>query len=352
MNRLRAYRDLEGLNQHGLGEVLGLSPQMVSAVESGRRPFNGDLRALGYGPDRLALPDMSEPLHRHRASTPAAAKKRAHELLRLAGEVFAELRDRTERAPEVLLDRYPPPPNLDAIEDLAVEVRWMLGHEQAGPIQNLTSAVERAGVCLIPIVGLPGIDGLSAWVNSVPVIGLSTAVPGDRFRFSLAHELGHLLFHARRTDYTEPQANRFSGALLFPQAEFDAAMPDRPHLRHFVSLKSSWGLAVSALVYRAHELGYVDDARYRALQIQMSKWRKSEPGEFSPVHGQLFARLVDINGGHTVVASSLGVNEQHLRDLTNWSHLRLASRTGSSAPVHAASGQHGWAARAEALKPL
>ena len=324
MNRLRAYRDIEGLSQQELSDKLGLSPQMVSAIESGRRPFGGDLRKLGYGPDRLQLPDMSEPLHRHRTSTTATSKKRAKELLRLAGEVFAELRDRTDRAPALLLDRYPPPTDFDALEELAIEVRCSLGFDETGPIQNLTAAVERAGVCIVPIVGLKGIDGLSAWVNDVPVIGVSPSVPGDRFRFTLGHELAHLLFHSRRAEYTEGEANRFSGALMIPRSPFDAAMTERPQLRDFIALKSSWGVAVSALVYRAHELDYIDDARYRSLQIQMSKWRRSEPGAFQPAVGQLMGRLTEVNGGTAAVAAALEVNERHLASLTNWSHLRAA----------------------------
>lgn len=312
------------MNQQELGDLLGLSPQMVSAVESGRRAFSGSLHAIGYSDDRMALPDMSAPLHRHRASTRATTKKRAQELLRLAGEVFGELSDRTERAPQLMLERHTPPMSLDELEDLAVDVRCSLEHEEQGPIRNLTAAVERAGVCLVPIAGLEGIDGISAWVNGVPVIGLSPHVPGDRFRFSLSHELGHLLFHARKTDSTEGEANRFAGALLFPQSEFDAAMPERPTLRDFIALKSSWGMAVSAIVYRAHELDYIDDARYRALQIQMSKWRKHEPGTFEPVHGNLVQRLVEVNGGPDAVAADLGVNRQHLSELLNWSHLRAA----------------------------
>lgn len=324
MNRLRAYREIEGITQSELGEILGISPQMVSAIESGRRVFSGDLGAIGYSPDRFTLPTMSAPLHRHRASTTATAKKRAQELLRLAGEVFSELCARTDRAPRLTVERQPPPTSLEDLEELAVEVRYLLEHEERGPIRNMTAAVERAGVCLIPMGGLPGIDGLSSWVNGTPVIGLSPTVPGDRFRLSLGHELAHLLFHTKKTDQSEHEANRFSASLLIPRAEFDAAMPDRPQLRDFISLKASWGVSVAALVYRAHELGYIDDARYRSLQIQMSKWHKSEPGTFEPVHGHLLARLVDVNGGPSTVASEIGVNKRHLLDLLNWSHLRLA----------------------------
>ncbi len=324
MNRLRAYRDIEGIGQDDLGKLLGLSPQMVSAIEGGRRGFIGDLAALGYSNARLELPEMSEPLHRQRASTKVASRKRAHELLRLAGEVFRELCGRTERAPHVALDPLPAPVSVDEIEELAIDVRFTLRHEETGPIRNLTAAVERAGVCIIPIVGLDGIDGLSSWVNGVPVIGISPSVPGDRFRLTLGHEMGHLLFHTRPGSTTESEANRFASALLFPQSEFDAQMLDRPQLRDFVSLKSSWGVSVAALVYRAHELDHIDDRRYRALQIQMSKWRKAEPATFPPVHGELMNRLVVANGGTDAVARELGVNRKHLQQLQKWSHLRVA----------------------------
>jgi hypothetical protein len=68
----------------------------------------------------------------------------------------------------------------------------------------------------------------------------------------------------------------------------------------------------------------LDDRRYRALQIQMSKWRKSEPGTFTPAFGQLFPRLIEVNGGVADVASKLGLNKTHVAQLTNWTHLRVA----------------------------
>jgi Zn-dependent peptidase ImmA (M78 family)/transcriptional regulator with XRE-family HTH domain len=324
MNRLRAYRAIEGISQEELGDLLGLSPSMISMIEGGRRPFGGDLAALGYSNERFELPEMSEPLHRQRASASATAKKRAQELLRLAGEVFRDLRARTERAPHLTLEPFPPSTSNTDIDELATEVRYALRHEEAGPIRNLTAALERAGVCVVPIVGLDGMDGLSSWVAGVPVIGVSPSVPGDRFRLTLGHELAHLLLHTRRTETTEGEANRFASTLLFPSPEFDAQMPSRPQLRDFVGLKSSWGVSVAALVYRAHEMEFIDDRRYRQLQIQMSKWRRSEPGTFQPVHGELMNRLVEANGGLTDVARDLGVRRSHLIELCNWSHLRVA----------------------------
>jgi Zn-dependent peptidase ImmA (M78 family) len=297
---------------------------MVSAIESGLRPLTVDLSLLGYAEDRFTLPDMSAPLHRQRADTTVGTMLRAKELLRLAGELYLELRARTKGTPTTTIERLSRPRSVEEIEELAVEVRFMLSQDEHGPIRNLTAAVERAGVCLVPIVGLPRIAGLSSWVNGVPVIGISPEMPGDRFRFSLAHELGHLLLHLRKDENTETDANRFAGAILIPQADFDDAMPERPFLKDFISLKSSWGMAVSALVYRAHELEHVDDKRYRALQIQMSKWRKQEPAEFAPAHGQLLPRLVETNGGIGTVSTDLGFNRKHVANVTDWRHLRAA----------------------------
>lgn len=112
--------------------------------------------------------------------------------------------------------------------------------------------------------------------------------------------------------------------LLIRQADFDAAMPERPQLKDFIGLKSTWGVSIAALVYRAHELGYIDDKRYRALQIQMSKWWTNEPGKFDPAPAQLLRRLIDANGGLDQVAKGMGVNRSHVAELVNWSHLRLA----------------------------
>lgn len=324
MNRLRSFRMIEGLSQEQLGELLDLSPQMISAIEGGRRTFAGDLTPLGYSNERFEIPEMSEPLHRQRASTLVAARKRAQELLRLAGEVFSELRDRTGRSPELTLEPLASPTSTDELYDLATDVRYSLRHEQAGPIRNMTAQVERAGVCVVPIVGLDGVDGLSSWVNGVPVIGLAPNVPGDRIRLTLGHELAHLLLHKRPGATIENEANTFASALLFPQGEFEAQVPDRPQLRDFVALKSAWGVSVAALVYRAHDLDYIDDKRYRALQIQMSKWRRNEPASFAPVHGELMNRLIVANGGVESVSNDLGVRRQHLQELSNWSHLRVA----------------------------
>jgi len=326
MERLRAFRHLEGLTQKEMGDLIGIPHQSISHVEAGRRQLlEPDVTATGYSAERFGqLPPMSEPLHRQRASTREASRKRAKELLRLAGELFSDLSARTPRSPRMYVETLPAPMSLDEVEDRAVEVRvGVLRHEETGKISNVTSAVERAGVCLVPIAGLAGVDGLSSWVDGQPVIGLEPQQPGDRFRFTLLHELGHLTMHRTKSDVTEDEANRLAGAVLLPESDFDIAMQGTPTISDFVELKKQWGISVAALVYRARELGYVDDQRYRSLQIQMSKWRRNEPAKFDAAHGQLLPKLVELNGGIATVARETGINPEHIREVTQWSGLRL-----------------------------
>ena len=102
-------------------------------------------------------------------------------------------------------------------------------------------------------------------------------------------------------------------------------MPEStPMLRDCIACKRAWGVSVAARVFRAHELGVADDKRYRSLQIQMSKWRHTEPAAMEPIYGTLFGRLVEVNGGPSAVARDLGVNQDRLRALLSWNRLRLA----------------------------
>ncbi len=322
MNRLRSYRRIERINQAELGRLLGISPQLVSAIESGRRSPTCDISLLGY--TSVEIPEMTEPLHRQRASTRVTSTRRAKELLRVAGEAFAGLRSVLGVRRKGRLERLGPIQSDTDIVECATEVRvGVLEQEDGRPIKNLTDATERAGICLVPIVGLEGIDGISSWVEGIPVVGLNINVPGDRFRLSLAHEIGHLVMHTRRTINSENEAYRFASGLLMDDDDFAAAMPTRPVLRDFVHLKSTWGISVAALVYRAHQLGYLDDRSYRSIQIQMSKWRKTEPASFPLAPGRLLPRLVEMHGGVTSCSERLGINPHHLQEVTAWHSLRI-----------------------------
>lgn len=353
-HRLLQLRYLDGLTAEEAAAGFDIAGSTYSAIERGTRSFTLDPSLIGYSVERIrSLPNMSEAMHRQRASVGERIIRSNKEQLRVAGELMLELRELVPKCPRISLTPIQPPRSLEDVEEAAMDARYMLGVGLDEPIMNLTSTLERAGVCLTPVADDPiglskspkRVDGLSAWVaGEQPVIGVNPDAPGDRFRLTLAHEVGHLLMHQRPNDSTEDEAFLFASALLVPTERFDDAVPNRPTMKHFEALKSMWGISIAAGIYRAHQLGKLDDDRYRSLQMQMAKWRHKEPGSFDARPGRLLPKLIESCGGPTVVAARLGIAKRHINRTISWEQKpRLVA--------HAGGGQSRSASRAQ-LSPV
>src|SRR5690242_8504646 len=97
----------------------------------------------------------------------------------------------------------------------SIRKAWMIPD---GPIGNLTEYCERAGIVVVWFDVDAPIDGVAIRVRDLPpCIFLNSRRPADRMRFSLAHELGHIIMHKVPTDEMETEANSFASELLVPE---------------------------------------------------------------------------------------------------------------------------------------
>ncbi|MBV9735664.1 MAG: XRE family transcriptional regulator [Acidisphaera sp.] len=187
-------------------------------------------------------------------------------------------------------ERLPSAPSIDPdafggrIEDIAAAVRqrWNLPR---GPVHDLTKTAEDAGVVIVPFdFGTPLIDGFCQHAHDglPPLVFLNTGQPKDRWRFSLAHEIGHLVMHTTPNPEQERQANQFAASLLMPAQEFSPDV-DPPSIPRFIELKAYWGVAIQALFYRAWQIGKISDRQFRYFLAEISRrgWRKGEPVDLS-----------------------------------------------------------------------
>jgi hypothetical protein len=130
-----------------------------------------------------------------------------------------------------------------------------------------------------------GHSGASCWrgADDPYLISYFAASSGDRQRFTVAHELGHLVLHTSRrgipSKQAEDEAHRFAGAFLMPQERAREALEGNVTLREFAELKARWGVSIAALIMRAGQLELVDDARKTSLfkQLGARGWRTAEP---------------------------------------------------------------------------
>jgi len=174
------------------------------------------------------------------------------------------------------------------VEAAATRLRdaWKLGEQ---PIESVTAAIElNGGIVVEPAEEDDGFDGLSGWVNDrIPVTVVSPSVSDDRRRFSLAHELGHLFMDCQGVDEKteERYAHRFAAAFLVPASVAKRELGERRrHLnfRELGLLKRRHGLSMQAWIFRAADLGIIDDAHKRTLYVEMGRrgWRRREPVDF------------------------------------------------------------------------
>ncbi|MFE6906998.1 helix-turn-helix domain-containing protein [Streptomyces erythrochromogenes] len=300
--RLRTLRDLLGLTGADLQRLTKISQSWISQVETGaREPAEDRLRVIAEATDTpmsffYARPS-SVPLDSLRFRKMATASRIVtRRISAFYGEGFRVTEEITGRA------RYPTPPlpfasepelgNGD-IEELASQTRVALRLAADKPIPHLTRALERAGIAVAPIV-LPDPTGdsvsptnkhfgVSYWagIGETALIAYFPGPQGDRDRFTLAHELGHLVLHTFRPHAADPEgeANRFAGAFLVPYERAREEMTDRLTLEGFARRKQAWGVSIQALILRGAAVGNIGESRKRSLYVQLTQrgWRKVEP---------------------------------------------------------------------------
>lgn len=160
-----------------------------------------------------------------------------------------------------------------------LRVYWGLG---PGPIRNLVELLEERGIKILSL-SLTNIDGLTARVHRAgrgvaPVIVVNRGDWGERQRFTVAHELGHLVLDAAPRIDGEKAAHRFASAFLMPAEMLRAEIgKHRKSIgwSELFELKRILGVSVQALTYRCKDLGIFGNPLFRQLFNEFDRrgWR-------------------------------------------------------------------------------
>jgi Zn-dependent peptidase ImmA (M78 family)/DNA-binding XRE family transcriptional regulator len=170
-----------------------------------------------------------------------------------------------------------------------------------GPVDNLTDLCERAGIIVAWFSSSAPIDGVTMSVRDIPsCVFLNRNAPADRMRFSLAHELGHVIMHRVPTDSIEDEANAFASELLVPEKAFKRSLlGQKVTLEWLARQKAYWRVSMQSLLYRASSLGLVTrhQSEYLWMKISSLGWRTAEPEETSFSHERptIFPKIVSFH---------------------------------------------------------
>ncbi len=187
-----------------------------------------------------------------------------------------------------------------SIKDVAKRTRLKLGVPD-GSIDDLAHFVEKSGVLIIEIdTDFEKFDAMTGKTqNGVVVVFLNGRMPKDRQRFTLAHELGHIIMHIPFIDIdprrdVEKEANRFASEFLMPFSEFRS---DALYLNYYKldTLKSYWKVSKQAIIYKAKQDGIIDENKYKSLMVQLSMngERKVERTPIQSPPPKLLKKMID-----------------------------------------------------------
>lgn len=317
--RVAEARQAMGLPVAYLANILGVTRQTVYAYESGSLTIPPDRLAklasvldqpLGFF-ESAAVEWTFDPRALHfRDTKDRDQRARAATRLKWLQEYFGFLLSSVE-VPALSLPELDPPGDPTSIssgfiEAAAASVRahWKLGLE---PVPNVIRAMERHGIVVgFVALNIDDLDGVSCWSERYgrPFVLLnSDKASAARSRFDAAHELGHIVLHRNvptelielrrpRDDATtsarpplspiyklmEQQAHDFARAFLMP-AETWGREGVPVSLTRYKNLKARWLVSISAMLFRARDLGLADKERLTMLRRQLTNagWKKWEP---------------------------------------------------------------------------
>lgn len=304
--RLKSARAASGLSLRALSDAMG---NAVSAQAIGKYERNEDMPgstvlislagALAVSVDFLLSDDELELEGvEFRKSASASAKEEATIEAKTLGRVEKYLAiegllnlpsqewDQPQGAPYWVADPR------DA-EDAARNLReaWLLGKD---PIPKLSELLEEHGIKVFSLE-IDLIDGLAAKVNrkdrrSGRVIMIKKNTWSERKRFTLAHELGHIVLKPGADCDAERAANRFAGAFLIPAEVLRQEIGTKRRdisIGELIGLKDRFGVSIQALTYRCKDLEIISGATFGRLFAIYKKrgWRDApyeEPNTLKP----------------------------------------------------------------------
>jgi Zn-dependent peptidase ImmA (M78 family) len=205
----------------------------------------------------------------------------------------------------------------------------------AGPVVHLVRTLETRGIVLtqLPGVDAEAIDAFSAALHGRPIIVLSRKGNPMRQRFSVAHELGHLLLHPDPVPGDsghEREANAFAAELLMPADEIRDRLPTPVDLTELKETADGYGVSVAALVYRGKDLGVYSESTVRRAMATLTRlgWRTEEPAasRYPGERPELLVRAAELAERHglplPLLADRLHLPLPRLRDLLGMSDPR------------------------------
>jgi Zn-dependent peptidase ImmA (M78 family) len=281
-------REARGMTQQELAMQLHMHKAQVSRMESGELPVGKDtLEALANAcsfPTTFFAHDPgtmhSQARFRRRQKVPsrvlAALEAHCFIISRHADYLARALQIEPQLLPGLLPGKSVSPAEMAN----SLRQQWQL---EESPLRSLAGLLESFGILVSRFdFGTERVDSRSMVTpGGHPIIFVNSQLTGDRQRFSLAYELGQLLWNREGNLPDEKEINRFAAELLMPAKEILSFFAEGVNLQRLAEGKKHWKVSMISLLYRADDLGLTsaNQKRYLLQQFNQLRIRRTEPPE-------------------------------------------------------------------------
>lgn len=188
------------------------------------------------------------------------------------------------------------------VENIARHVRFALGVPD-GPMPDIADTLEKNGIIIIEInTDMEKFSGMSVQTqNGAKIIFINGNMSNDRKRFTIAHELGHIVMHIpfiaiSEERKIEDEANVFAGEFLMPYKDFRKDVSQYLTYSQLDILKSYWKTSKQAIIRKAYQDQIISPQKYQSLMVQMSinGERKIERVNIDFPDPKLLKKIIDV----------------------------------------------------------
>ena len=181
-------------------------------------------------------------------------------------------------------------------EEAGQYLRQLLELPGSGPIGNITDILENKGYFVCPIdVVKEGFSGNSGYANGRPYIAINKHMPAERQRFTLIHELAHLVFEFSEEQNEERMVDEIAGAFLLPKEDIIRELgPKRHNIRGDLRIiQQEYNISMASIIMRALQACIITQQTYTITMKWMSAngLRKDEQSGILPEKTHLLEQL-------------------------------------------------------------
>ena len=274
---IKYYRIQKGYSQQELADLIGVQKMTISNYENEKREPDVEMvkaicKALGVSLNRFMA---YKPLRNSEIVLNGSFRKNDNLTSMQEQKIIAQIQYALERYLEVadiigtgcigFADTFENLTCKSNYEECASIVRHLLGFSDRGAIGNLVQVLEDANIFVVQInMDDSDFSGYSCWYNQIPIIAFNGTMAAERQRFTIAHELVHLLFDNDKK-LSEKEVDDITGRFLLPTEDCKRELGVKRRalsLTDIRILSEEYGVAGACVVYRAKQSGIINQETY------------------------------------------------------------------------------------------